>query len=301
VLFQSLDVDGNPANGIVVPAAAAAAITSSLDLTAATAVFASAANTVLVNAQAAGGIHTGIVTPVKASASFLAQALTILSTNVWTSADATTFAAFRVNSAGQYIQGQANPPSSGGTPGVETGTITAAGFDPAGWFFAAPVLNLDTNGQWGLSNPAPCERLVVNGSQLLAKDCAGNTTDTVGKMDNDPAGIVGAWAVGSASDFGTEMLLFFSNGRFAVLDPVGDTHTPSCGAGGKGVEFGSYTYDPATKLLKVSALTYNTDGCAGLSGTTAATAAGLTFTLGSGASTATFNDGTARTAYRVSN
>jgi hypothetical protein len=117
-------------------------------------------------------------------------------------------------------------------------------------------------------------------------------------MANDPAGIVGAWALGSATNVQVLTLAFFSNGTFAVLDPTGSTATPSCG--GPGVEFGSYTYDAATKILKVSNLRYDTNGCAGLSGTPAATATGMSFTLGGGATTATYNDGTSRTVYRVS-
>ncbi len=305
ILLQSLDQDGNPYNGIVIPAAAADAFRDPANpFTGPTfwsmppATFASSANTWLVKAQQLGGITTGIISPAQASANFLRQFLQLFATRLWGGSDGATFALGRSDTTGRYITGQAGPAEPGAHAGVEAGQVFSAGFDNFGWVWGTPTLTIDTNGDWGFSNLRSCERLRIVGDSVKAIDCAGAVESTTPKMENDPAGIVGAWALGSATNVQVLTLAFFRNGKFAVLDPTGSTATPSCG--GPGVEFGSYTYDAATKILKVSNLLYDTDGCAGLSGTAAATASGMTFTLGSAATTATYNDGTARTVYRVS-
>jgi hypothetical protein len=305
ILLQSLDQDGNPYNGIQIPAAAADAFrdpanpfTSVTYWSMPPATFASSANTWLVKAQQLGGITTGIVSPAQASANFLRQFLQLFAIQFWGSSDGSTAILARVDTTGRYIMAQVQPAGQGGMPGVEAGRVSSAGFDSFGWVWGTPTLLVDTNGEWGFSNQLPCERIRIVGDSIKGIDCAGAVDGTTSKMDNDPAGIVGAWALGSATNVQVLTFAFFKNGKFAVMDPTGSTATPSCG--GPGVEFGSYTYDAAAKILKVSNLLYDTDGCAGLSGTAAATAAGMTFTLGSGGATATYNDGTARTLYRVS-
>jgi len=305
ILLQSLDQDGNPRNGIVIPAAAADAfrdpanpITGQTYWSIPPATFASSANTWLVNAQQLGGITTGIFSPAQATANFLRQFLQLFATKLWGTSDGSTFILARSDTTGRYIMGQAGQAGPGELPGVEAGQIFSAGFDKLGWIWGKPTLTIDTNGEWGFSDVRSCDRIQVVGDSIKAIDCVGADGGTTAKMENDPAGIVGAWALGSATNVQVLTFAFFKNGKFAVLDPTGSTATPSCG--GPGVEFGSYTYDAATKILKVSNLRYDTNGCAGLSGTAAATASGMTFTLGSGATTATYNDGTARTVYRVS-
>ncbi len=297
VLLQSLDADGNPLNGIRIPQGSRDAVDSTLNLGLDPSVFASSANTVLVKAQQAGGITTGITAPAQASSTFRRQFLQLFALRVWASSDATTFLMFRADTSGNYLMTQAAPSELGGHAGIEAGKITSAGFDTFGWMWSKPTLTIDTNGQWGLSDLLPCERVQLLGDFITSTDCTGAAGGSVTHMENNATSIVGAWALGSTTNVQVLTLFFFSNGKFGVVDPTGSTATPSCG--GPGVEYGSYTYDATTKLLKVSNLQYNTNGCAGLSGTTAA-AAGLTFTLSSDGATATYNDGAARTVYRVS-
>lgn len=300
VLFQSLDQDGNPFNGIVIPEAASQVFTRDMmPIGTDPALFASSSNIQLVAAQAAAGITTGIVHPAQASASFLNQFLQLFALKPWVFADASEFALIRSDASGNYLMGQASPADAlGGTPGVEVGRMPAAGFDRFGWVWSRPTLTLDNNGTWGMSNVQDCERVNVRGDHITFNDCHGQLEDSIDPMENDATGIVGAWALGSATTVVTPTILFFKNGQFGLVDPVGDTSPSQCG--GPGVEFGSYTYDATTKVLKVSNLLHDTNGCAGLSGTAAATPAGMTFTLGSGATTATYNDGTVRTLHRVS-
>ena len=93
-------------------------------------------------------------------------------------------------------------------------------------------------------------------------DCVTTLTTTLGKADNDPKGIVGVWALGSPTVVKTQTFVFWANGKYAMLDPVGDTEASACG--GPGVEYGSYSYDAGTQTLKVLGVTVDTNGCAGL-------------------------------------
>ena len=73
-------------------------------------------------------------------------------------------------------------------------------------------------------------------------------------MENDPKGITGAWAADPAT-MKTPIYLFFSNGKYMMVDPIGDIKTAdheSCGD--PGVEFASYTYDSGGKTLNIKDL-----------------------------------------------
>ena len=64
----------------------------------------------------------------------------------------------------------------------------------------------------------------------------------------------------------TQTLLFFSNGKYLMVDSIGDLNREgheSCGD--PGIEFSSYVYDATTNKLKLKGFTYNTNGCAGFS------------------------------------
>ncbi len=299
VLFQSLDNDGYPFNGIVIPPEASAVFNGGMmPLQTDPAQFASTANFQLVAARKAAGITTPIVTPVVANERLTAQFEALFALEIWSVATATEFFVWRSLPDGAYTFGQASPPEGDGRPGVETGIIGAAGIDVWGWVMGQPTVTLDTNGDWGMSQTHPCERVVVEGDKIGFNNCQGQRDGEFQKMPNDPNGIVGAWAMDSPSNIGAPLVLFYSNGKFGVVDPIGDTSPAKCG--GPGVEFGAYTYNATTKVLKVSGLQFDTNGCAGLSGSGASTAAGMTFTLGGDAMTATITMGTSRTLYRVS-
>jgi hypothetical protein len=80
-------------------------------------------------------------------------------------------------------------------------------------------------------------------------------------MENIASGIIGAWVL-DKTKINTQTFLFFSNGNYFMVDPVGDLDRDCADPG---VEFSSYTYDAATKKLNLKGFTYNTNGCAGLS------------------------------------
>lgn len=308
VMLQSLDVDGNPANGISIPPLAAAAVTTAIDLTVAPASF---NTTALQAAMTAGGITAPIVTEAEAIASFLAQGMTLLSSNIWVSlptANTTESTVLvRLAANGDYLHGEAGNDVGSGTAGVEQGNALLPSFDTYGYKLAASAV-VDTNLQWGLSHPLPCDRLRSVGDQLIATEgttadggvtCTQNTNATISKAGNDPAGIVGVWALGSATVVNTQHFAFFSNGKFLMVDPIGDT-TVGVGhpCGGPGVESGAYTYTANT--LTVSNFDFDTNGCAGLKDGTVSPS--LTFIIGTNGATATITDGVdpAVTLYRVS-
>ncbi len=267
VLVQSLDADGNPGNGIAIPAAAAAAVTASVNLGAATATFASSANTALQAAMTAGGISTPIKTAAEANAHFLSQGLGLLSTNIWTMVDGTTMIAIRIAANGEYLMGEADKDSYSGyqegscqadgsgcipvesaslisTAGHEYGNLALPSFNQYGYSFTAAIAaGDDTNLQSGFSHPQVCDRVKPSGESIQFGGCPDG--GLARKMDNDPAGIVGAWAQSQAvadraHPLKTRHFLFFANGQFLVIDPVSDV---------KGVESGAYSYSNGSIVI----------------------------------------------------
>lgn len=340
ILFQSLDADGNPENGISIPASAASAVSASINLDSDPAAF--AASPELQKAREAGGVAGPVKTAAQARAHFLAQGMKMLGTGIWVKHDDTTASVIRISTdgTGEYLQGEASPDDScdtnrvcGGNlmskAGVEYGAARLSLMDTRGFKFAAkPVI--DTNLHAGLSNPRPNWRIRTDGSELITSDIFtvqrkreqksvfGELFHIAGtleissskepiktevkeirffKMENDPKGIVGAWAVDSAA-IKTPTYLFFSNGKYMMIDPIGDVASPgheSCGD--PGVEFASYTYDSGSKALNIKGFTYDNNGCAGFSGTETAS-----FKLSADGNTATLETkaGAALTLHRVS-
>jgi hypothetical protein len=343
VLFQSLDSDGNPANGISIPAAAASALSASINLDSEPAAF--VASPELQKAREAAGISGPVKTPVQATRHFLSQGMAMLGNQVWVKQDDGTASIIRISGmgadgAGEYLQGEASPDDScdtnrvcGGSlvskAGVEYGAAQLSGVNNRGFKFAAkPVI--DTNLHAGLSHPRPTWRLRSDGDKLIASDIftvqrkkeqkslfgelfhiAGTLEISSSKepiktevkeshfspMENDPKGITGAW-IAEPATMKTPMYLFFSNGKYMMVDPIGDIKTAdheSCGD--PGVEFAAYTYDSGSKALNVKGFTYDNNGCAGFS-----TNGPVSFYLSADGKTATLTtqDKSTLTLHRVS-
>ncbi|ARO88204.1 adhesin [Nitrosospira lacus] len=339
ILFQSLDVDGNPGNGISIPSNAASAVSASLNLDSDPAAF--AASPELQKAREAGGIAGPVKTAAEANAHFLSQGINLLSTNIWVKQDgaATSVIRFSADGTGEYLVGEATPEDScdtnrvcGGNvvskAGVEYGAAKVSEVDTRGFkFVAQPVI--DTNLHAGLSHPRPNWRIRSDGSDLITSDIFtvqrkreqkslfGELFHIAGtleissskepiktevkeiryfKVENDPKGIIGAWAAEPAA-IKTSTYVFFPGGKYMMIDPIGDVASPgheSCGD--PGVEFASYTYDAGGTLV-IKAFTYDTNGCAGFSGKEVSS-----FKLGADGNTATLamKEGATLTLYRIS-
>ena len=312
VLLQSVDEDGNPENGISVPASAGSGVTAAVNLESDSATFISSAG--LQKIKEAGGVSGAVRTIEQVNTSFLSHGAALLGTHIWVKYDDTTASMIRISENGTdgYLQGEVTPDDScdanrvcGGDlvikAGVEYGTTSIAEFDTRGFHFNG-IPSIDTNLRAGLSHPRPTWRIRTDGTDLIATDIVtvqrerkqasvfGELFHIAGtleissdkepiktevkenrfsKMDNDPKGIIGAWA-GDPVLIKTQTYLFFSNGKFLLVDPVssaGDGADPGCAS--PGIEFASYTYDAGSGALAVKSVTYDTNGCAGFSDNTA--------------------------------
>ncbi|RYX96394.1 MAG: hypothetical protein EOO28_07370 [Comamonadaceae bacterium] len=222
VLLQSLDNDGDAENGIAIPAAAASALTSSIDLQAVTATFASSANTALQQAMTAGGIATPIKTTAQANTHFINQGLAQLTRYLWVSrrvgeAGLPGMALLYFTAGGDY-----GSPADGAYPNgdwfaeKESGNYVVNGFSAYG-FDVRRVTSAATpvNPVGGLSALPACGRLHVRGEVLVVGGC-GEPRLYV-RMDNEPAGLVGAWGID-----GMPYLMLFADGKlFAIGQNVG--------------------------------------------------------------------------------
>lgn len=181
--------------------------------------------------------------------------------------------------------------------GVEYGEVSVLEFDTRG-FKIVGAATIDTNLQAGLSHLRPKWRAYTDGFELITSDIVvvprereqsslfgelfhiakplklssskeKNKTAVkevrFSKMENIPSGIVGAWVFDKAA-IKTQTFLFFTNGKYFMVDPIGDLDREgheSCGD--PGIEFSSYVYDATTNKLKIKGFTYDTNGCAGFS------------------------------------
>lgn len=311
VLLQSLDADGQPANGITIAASAAAAVPATVNLAQSTATFASQANTALTGAMAAGGISRPVTSNAAARAHFSAQGSGFLANNVLVLVDGDEVAMIRFGAGGDYLVGTVEPDNFCGAngqcgkelisrAGVEAGSYSVLGFTADGYqIVAAPTV--DTNLQGGLSHPVACDSgFLPDGDGLIANGTCKDSGGRLAKAANVPGGLVGVWAKGSAGSIKVPHFVFLPSGKYLLADPVG---SGSCGS--PGVEYGSYAYDTATRKLTISSVSYDTNGCAGLHDTRAGVPAFRgTFTIGADGNTIAVADpdnadGNA-TLYRVS-
>lgn len=309
VLLQSLDVDGNPENGISIPANAATAISASINLDSDPTAFVGSAE--LQKAREAGGVTGEVRTTAQANAHFLSQGMAMLSTNIWFRHETSSAFVLRTLATGEYLQGEAITDDfcdanrvCGGTKifaaGVEYGTASLSEFDNRGFKIIGKP-SLDTNLKAGLSHPQPTWRIRTDGIDLIATEIVTVQRERVqhsiisevfhagkragplavtdkkeppktkiletrySRMENDPKGIVGAWVLDPAV-IKTPTYLFFYDGKFLLVDPIGDPERAghkSCGE--PGVESAVYTYDAGSKAFNIKGFTYDTNGCAGFS------------------------------------
>ena len=283
VLLQSLDSDGNAANGINITAPTAAGVTAAINLNSVPSTFASAANTALQAAMNAGGLTGSIKTIDQANQHFSSQFFAAVTGRVYGGVDDTGGVLVRFGPTGEYLQGQAGPDVFAGatkieTAGVEYGFATVTTFDLNGYRIQGAPL-LDTNLQAGLSHIGATERVRPQGDSVRFNDGSSLT-----KVTNIPGTIVGAWSLFSLG-IRTQTAIFGSNGKFMNLAPLATSAQEL-----PGVEFGSYTYDPATKILKVFNMLYNTMRASGLFASSAAQPAGMVVTLNADGITATATD-----------
>jgi hypothetical protein len=217
----------------------------------------------------------------------------------WVVADANGAAVLRFGADGRYLMAQATPSDASGRPGIEEGYVD---FDLAAAQQLGLVLNVDSNNQWGLSHPQPNDRITSITSSAIT---LGDGT-VISRLVEDQNGIVGMWALGSASDFKATHFVFFANGKALSIHPA-ETEGPCAAArqGPPGVEWSDYSFDAATGVLTLFNKTIDSSGCTGVWDATDATApASVSFTITMAADKKSFTtpvDGGASTltAYRI--
>jgi len=126
------------------------------------------------------------------------------------------------------------------------------------------LLEVDSNMTAGTSHPSPDEEnatLTVSATQL---SISGGITFS--RLGGGTTGIVGLWALNSATDLRTQHFAFFPNGKVLMVDPLGDTEAGACTIarqGPPGGEFASYEFNATSGALRVFGKIYDTNGCAG--------------------------------------
>lgn len=119
-----------------------------------------------------------------------------------------------------------------GQDGMERGTYS---IDTNGGITINTIV--DTNGEWGLSNPSSQMVLSVNTSNNTMTITEGSDTYTASRVENN--GVIGSWYMGDASQ-NDNIVVFtlFANGYYVMLE---DGTTDN--GGHDGIEHGSYTID----------------------------------------------------------
>jgi trimeric autotransporter adhesin len=177
--------------------------------------------------------------------------------------------AFRFGPDGRFWMAEAKPFQS--TTREQTGT-------ELGWFDHDPatgqvstLLELDSTLTSGTSHPNPNDPPIT-----ITPTSIGNGAGfSVGRLANDATGLIGMWSVGSPTDLSVPHLVFYANGRVLLADHRGGD-TPQCtptGEGPPGAEYASWTFDTDENVLTIQGKIHDTNGCAGLFDSSAASIA----------------------------
>jgi hypothetical protein len=277
VLLQSLDVDGDPENGITLTTAITNAVAAnSIDLTAAEASFTSSLNTFVSNVSGSSGVTLTPADREDALAHFVAQGPAAVA-GFYVRADAsfapitqnivtlTMFRSGRYLLGGQHNQAGCNLNegqtaineqvfSDANGNGVEYGTYS---WDPLTKDFAVSNVSMETDGYCGFNEPVTgaqndITKLEPTTNGIELKDAGGNVIYRFVRAQRENTGLAGGWLQPSALMAGEPftLTLFPSSedgrsGRFLAVDAMPadaqfDT-TP-------GIEEGCYSVDAQNNL-----------------------------------------------------
>lgn len=202
------------------------------------------------------------IRPVTAPGTATGARATTLATlkGAWGGADGDSAFIFRFGDNGRMLFGQADPENlqTREQTGAELGWLD---IDPATGA-AATLLEVDSTLTAGTSHPQAGDTLTIGANAITTSG-----GETFGRLQNVANGLVGLWAVDSATDLSATHVAFFSNGRVMLLDSTGDTSGGACTAarqGPPGAELARYEYNAETGLLRVFGKVYDTNGCAGI-------------------------------------
>ena len=177
---------------------------------------------------------------------------------VWGGADATSALVVRFGDNGEFLLAEVDPPSGNGRPGFEYGWFD---LDPATQTNSR-LIAVDTSGEWGLSHTKQANEGIASITDTVLTTKGG---ETFSRLPDSGTGIVGMWALGSATDLKVTHFVFFANGRVLSIHPA-ETQGACATArqGPPGIEWSDYSFTPATGALRFFNKIYDTSGCTGV-------------------------------------
>jgi len=193
---------------------------------------------------------------------------------------------------------EAQPTDPGTTAGLERGIVVV---DASTSRYVAGLVSQDTNAQAGLSHrsgDALNNTIKAESGELVVRNSSNVEQFRFKRVANDPASVVGAWAMdtGDAS-LAMQHFVFYPDGRYMMIDPVGDTDASHCG--GPGIEYGTYTFNANTRALTFTGVSVDTNGCAGGHDTTSTQPPQpLIITFGPGGTAFSASDGSGSFTFR---
>ena len=149
-----------------------------------------------------------------------------------------------------FTLGEVGPAETDGSgeSGIEVGQMTwnAANGD----LDSLDGFEIDSNGEWGLSDPEAQLKLLYGSAKgkLLLKE--GDQSYEFTKIENTAGSLDGSWKLNG------QIASFFADGSYIQIS------TNAYGACDEGIESG--TYSAANGVLAATAVQYDTNGCAGL-------------------------------------
>lgn len=147
-----------------------------------------------------------------------------------------------------FIFGQVGPQDSAGSSGIEVGELK---WNPVSAELSRfQDFQIDTNGEWGFSNPSAATSLNYGAAANTLVYKEGNTSYTFNRVANIANSLVGTWK----SD--NQLATFFNDGSYIFIE----TTANDCGSAG--IESGAYS--AANGVLRPTSFQYDTNGCSGL-------------------------------------
>lgn len=178
----------------------------------------------------------------------------------WGPVDSNGAAALIFMNDGTYVHIQDIFGGTGGQPGMERGTYS---WNPITGALTSSR-SVDTNGDWGLSNPWGPIAIQINGNSMTISE-GGIVTGTGSRIADVANSIVGNWYANdpyTGQAGGLVNLTFMSDGTYIMSQDGNSILDPS---GRDGIERGTYSWNPVTGAFSSACPIVDTNGEWGLS------------------------------------
>jgi hypothetical protein len=178
---------------------------------------------------------------------------------VWYFSDSVGSGILRVGENGRYVSAITDAPQGTQRPGAEWGwlDVNAAGR-------LGRLVEVDSNGSNDYSHFDPAAVFAISANSFSATT-NGVTASYDGRLPDPGTGIVGMWALGSATDLKVTQFVFFADGKVLSIHPAEtEGACATSRQGPPGVEWSDYSFDAATGTLTFSNKTIDTSGCTGV-------------------------------------